>query len=221
MPGFQMSLLQQNLSNNKIRIVIAFVAALCVSLVLFYIMNMMITSDRGVSKLTANNNIINFIRLNQESAAQKKNRRRIKKKIEKREVPDKLKISLKKNILKTNLDFTMPIPKLSSLDIQGSPAIGEVGNKNTDGILVPVTRIAPQYPRKAARKRIEGWVEIEFSVLENGTVNDIKVIASKPRRVFNRAAIKAISKWKFKPLGADISSVKRFNQIIEFKLKND
>lgn len=208
-----------NLFNNHIKIFVAFIAALIVSLVLFYIMNFMVNSDNKGSKYVNNNYLISFIRVKQDSESQQKKRLIIKEKIKYKPAPEKPKISITKKSIKQNINPIMTIPKLKSLALQGSPTIGEIINLQGEGGLIPVTRIAPQYPIKAARKKIEGWVKVEFSVLDNGSVFNIKVIESKPKRIFNRAAIKAISKWKFKPMGKSNLSVKRFNQLIEFKLK--
>ena len=82
-----------------------------------------------------------------------------------------------------------------------------------DGELIPLVRIAPQYPRNAARDGIEGWVKMEFTINKAGTVSDPKVLESKPRRVFDRAARRAILKWKFKPRVVDGKPVAGLNRI--------
>lgn len=55
-----------------------------------------------------------------------------------------------------------------------------------------------------------------------GTVTDVKILDSKPRRLFDRAAKRAILKWKFKPRVVDGKPVpRRAVQTIEFKLAED
>jgi protein TonB len=89
-----------------------------------------------------------------------------------------------------------------------------------DGELIALVKIAPRYPRKAAIAKKEGWVKVEFIVTELGTVKDVKVLDAKPRRLFERAAKKAILKWKFKPRIVDGKAVPRKAiQTIEFKLE--
>ncbi len=84
---------------------------------------------------------------------------------------------------------------------------------------VPLLRIEPDYPRKAARTRKEGWVKLAFTITERGTVIDPVVLDSRPRRVFNRSALTAIRKWRFRPKVVDGSAVPtRATQVIEFKL---
>jgi protein TonB len=76
------------------------------------------------------------------------------------------------------------------------------------------------YPRRAALKGIEGWVKLEFTIMPDGSVDDVKVIDAKPRRIFNRAAIKSILRWKFKPRVVNGKAVaRRATQTMEFKLQ--
>jgi len=68
-----------------------------------------------------------------------------------------------------------------------------------DGEYLPIVKVAPQYPRRAAQKGIEGYVVVEFTVTTLGTVKDVKVIESDPPNIFNRAAMNAAKKFKYKP----------------------
>lgn len=56
------------------------------------------------------------------------------------------------------------------------------------------------YPREALLNRTEGWVDLEFTIDENGVPNDIRVKASSPRRVFDDAAVQALRQWRFEPI---------------------
>jgi len=80
-------------------------------------------------------------------------------------------------------------------------------------------KVEASYPQRALRQRIEGWVELTFTVTANGDVSDIKVIDSQPRREFDREATRALSQWKFKPRitnGKPVAASAR--QRLEFKL---
>lgn len=78
-----------------------------------------------------------------------------------------------------------------------------------DGDLIPIVQIRPQYPREALMKCIGGVVEMRFTVLEDGSVTDATVISADPPRMFDREALRAISRWKFKPRIVDGRPVKR------------
>lgn len=62
-----------------------------------------------------------------------------------------------------------------------------------------VTPAAPEYPIEAARNRTSGYATVEFTVNPDGSVSNAHVIAAQPARVFNSAAIQAVSRSKFKP----------------------
>ena len=93
-------------------------------------------------------------------------------------------------------------------------------DKSAEGDIIPIVRINPIYPREAAMKGQEGWVKIEFTITETGTVKSPRVIDAEPPRVFNREAIRAILKWKFKPRVVDGVAVERLaTQTIDFNLE--
>jgi protein TonB len=119
----------------------------------------------------------------------------------------------------------MPALDLPNLDIPMT--VGEgiyIGNfaavdKTEEGDIIPVVRIRPMYPRDAALKGVQGWVKIEFTITAIGTVKNPRVIDAMPPRVFNREAIRAIMKWKFKPRVLDGVAVDRMaTQTIDFSL---
>ena len=71
-------------------------------------------------------------------------------------------------------------------------------NENQDEAL-PIIKVAPIYPDQAVQEKIEGHVLLEFVVTETGGVRDAVVVDSKPRGVFDQAALDAVGKFKYKP----------------------
>lgn len=61
--------------------------------------------------------------------------------------------------------------------------------------LVPISTARPQMPEWACKKNIKGWVEVVFTVLPNGRVQDVKIIDADPRGVYEAAAIQSVSNW--------------------------
>jgi len=119
----------------------------------------------------------------------------------------------------------MPQLDLPNLDVPMSGGEGMfIGNfatvdKTEEGDIIPIVVIRPMYPRDAAMQGLEGWVKVEFTITAIGTVKDPRVIDADPKRVFNREAIRAILKWKFKPRVIDGVAVDRpATQTIEFSL---
>jgi protein TonB len=63
---------------------------------------------------------------------------------------------------------------------------------------LPLVRVEPQYPPQAARRGLEGWVQVRFTISTAGSIKNAVVVESSDS-VFERAAIAAVSKWKYQP----------------------
>src|SRR5690606_13556723 len=77
-----------------------------------------------------------------------------------------------------------------SAGIDGAAAGGEY---------LPIVKVAPIYPQRALARGIEGWVLVEFTVTTSGTVRDVRVVEAEPQGLFDRAAMDAAAKFKYKP----------------------
>ena len=75
------------------------------------------------------------------------------------------------------------------------------------GDLTLVKSVKPVYPAKANLSKIQGWVELDFTVAENGAVKDIALHAASTPGVFENSAISALSQWRYKPVMRDAESV--------------
>jgi periplasmic protein TonB len=69
--------------------------------------------------------------------------------------------------------------------------------------LTVVKSVQPIYPARALAGRIEGWVELAFTVTEKGVVKDVSVHAASNPGVFDDAATKAVSQWRYQPFMRD------------------
>jgi TonB family protein len=67
--------------------------------------------------------------------------------------------------------------------------------------------VQPVYPSKAQSNKTEGWVDVEFTVSASGKVQDVIVRSSSAPGVFEEAAIKAVSQWRYKPVLRDAKPV--------------
>ncbi|MCC2606827.1 energy transducer TonB [Planctobacterium marinum] len=109
------------------------------------------------------------------------------------------------------LDIALTGPNINtdantSLDVSGGEAR-------------PVVRISPQYPATAARDGIEGWVVLSFSINQTGGVEDVEILDAEPKRVFNREAIRALRKWKYRPKVVDGKLVKQTQITVQLDFK--
>lgn len=86
----------------------------------------------------------------------------------------------------------------------GGPTIGGSGIDHGPEVMF---RGKPEYPLSALRRGIEGRVIVQFSVLASGQVTDVVVISADPPGIFDRAAIAAVNRWRYRPAVADGRSV--------------
>jgi protein TonB len=103
----------------------------------------------------------------------------------------------------------MPKPQFDSSDVSQGVDIGAVdvnvdldvggGGFSSDGEYLPIVKVAPVYPRRAQTRGIEGYVLLEFTVTKTGAVRDPHILESKPPGIFDRSALNAALKFKYKP----------------------
>lgn len=131
------------------------------------------------------------------------------------------------------IDTNMALPEINiPLSLSGTPyfgdfakstnakPIGKPAKPKIDTNVVPTLRIPPVYPPRALRSGIEGVVTVEFTIATDGSVKDPVIVKAKPPKIFDRAVLTAIGKWKFNPDIVDGQAVeKRARQDIKFKLQ--
>jgi len=83
------------------------------------------------------------------------------------------------------------------------------GGGGADSDVVPLVRVDPDYPPRAKRQGIEGWVALEFTISPVGTVQDVVVLEAKPSFIFDRAALRAVRKWRYNPKTKDGKTIAR------------
>lgn len=105
--------------------------------------------------------------------------------------------------------------KADRVDINTNLSLGSVkvginrelkGFNSNDGEYLPIFRAPPVYPRRALDRGLCGWVDLSYTVTSTGTVRDPFVTASTSK-TFERAALKAALKYKYKPRQLDGKSV--------------
>ena len=82
---------------------------------------------------------------------------------------------------------------------QRAPNLAVATTPLPDGDLEPVSTPDPAYPPVAFRNGVEGWVELDYTVTEQGTVRDIEVVNAEPGGVFDAAAVAAVAAWRYRP----------------------
>lgn len=61
---------------------------------------------------------------------------------------------------------------------------------------------------------------MEFTITEDGLVEDIVVVHSSHKRLFRKEAVRAMKKWKFRPRTIDGQPVaRRAHQVVDFSME--
>lgn len=140
---------------------------------------------------------------------------------------------------KPQLDDTPPpdVPEQAFDNIDGNAQIGALGGVDqlvakldlsmgaglsaSDGEYLPIVKVAPQYPRRALKRGLEGDVVLEYTVTKQGSVRNPKVLQSTDS-VFNQAAIDSALRYKYKPrvINGEAQEVPAVRTRIKFRMSN-
>ena len=105
--------------------------------------------------------------------------------------------------LRTELSGAAPAAATAGAAVPANAPTGDAPRIVGAQALTRVVTVQPEYPPDAARKHQDGWVDVEFTVKPNGSVQDTVIRNSEPAGVFDQAAVKAVEKWRFKPVLRD------------------
>ncbi|ADD67747.1 TonB family protein [Denitrovibrio acetiphilus DSM 12809] len=90
-------------------------------------------------------------------------------------------------------------PRDQQAKSSASGAEGLYELKNVDMKPTVEYAVKPEYPMYALRSRIEGKVYVKLKISTAGAVIDAEVMKADPEGVFDKAALKAVRKWRFTP----------------------
>lgn len=115
---------------------------------------------------------------------------------------------------------TLSLPSLPPAAFDTTGLVDTFSAGDLDSPLTVLTRIPPVYPLSAKRRGIEGWVCVRFVVDENGRVDKVEVVKSRPPGTFDQSVIRCVSGWRFKPGTVEGMPVKtRAETTIRFTLE--
>jgi len=63
----------------------------------------------------------------------------------------------------------------------------------------PIKRPPVRYPRREARRGVEGWVQLSYVVNPDGSVGETLIEDSSGRESFEKEALRAMRRWRFEP----------------------
>lgn len=102
-----------------------------------------------------------------------------------------------------NIDPNAPTINIAPPTVAANVDIGGPGGMNiAEGDYLPIVRVAPIYPARALSRGVEGYVDMSFTVTATGTVKD-PIVMFSTSSLFDRAATRAVLKFKYKPRVVD------------------
>lgn len=158
---------------------------------------------------------IDFVRLRRDTDVEEK--KRVKPEIAKPEAPPDAPtvVASEKTSVAPGTDLAALAPSLDFSGvgeggIAGQGMAGELAaGGGTDRDVAPQVRIQPEYPMQARQKKIEGWVDVQFTVAADGSVRNPVVLSAQPKGVFEKAALQSVKGWKYSPKIEDGKPVER------------
>lgn len=83
-------------------------------------------------------------------------------------------------------------------EISDAVGLGALARGISDGEYLPLAKVSPTYPTRAAQAGIEGQVIVEYTVTALGTTRDLRVVESS-NQIFDRSCMDAAAKFKYRP----------------------
>jgi protein TonB len=177
-----------------LRFFLAIALAMLTTFALFWVMQALVGVS-GELKEARPSPRVEFVRLKRDMAPEMKKREPPRREKPEQQPPPP-EMNLAKNINPGEAVGEI-IPMVdTAVELEKATSLGAGGG---DSDVVPLVRVDPQYPAKAKQRRIEGWVDIEFTIGPAGTVENPKVIGANPRAVFERSALRAVRRWRYNP----------------------
>ena len=166
-------------------------AAGAITFFLFILMQVLVTREDGTIEDALARAQIDFVRIKRDEDINTKNRKPPRPQQKSNEPPPPVK-------------HNKPPPPPPGSIAKNLPNFGRLSLLNSlaaplDGEILPLVRVPPQYPARALARGMEGWVLLEFTVSKTGAVLDPKIVQADPPIMFNRAALRAVQRWKYKP----------------------
>lgn len=203
------------------RLLIVTPIGIAAALLVFWGMQLMIAPSAQEKLSNEQVAMVDFIRALKDSRAEQKDRsRKEPPKPKKPPLPQTPQVSQQQKAAAPSLDMPPLDAALNSFKGAGMGSmLGGYGFGDTD--VIPLVQVEPRYPQKAIARKIEGYVVLRLQINEKGTVDSVEVVDANPKGVFEREAIKAAWRYRFKAKLVDGQPVPQVATLpFEFNLKN-
>lgn len=212
-----------------LRLMISAPLALCLSLLLFYLLALITsTGDQRVLEKQLNPSL-DFLMVRQESDVELRKRQLPPEPedVVEQQQPDIPQIQPQKTATVNAKLPSINVPDINmGMQVSVSPTLHNLSmptpTMTMDTNPTVLSQVPPRYPQRALRRRQQGKVVVEFMINEMGSVKpgSAVIVKSTPPGVFDKAVLRAIQRWRFKTRIVNGQPVPfKARQELEFKLE--
>ena len=115
------------------------------------------------------------------------------------------------------LDLRDEVVEMKSSDPRALQVVNYKVPDSRQAELSPLVRIPPQFPQRFLKGRYSGWVQVNFSVNEEGRVENI-VATDYSNKALVNPTLDSVKKWRYSP-NADAEKRKDLESVIRFDLQ--
>jgi protein TonB len=187
-----------------LRAIIAVVAGSAVTFGLLFMMQALIATGRSAITEHETTRIVDFVRVAREERLERKRSKPDRPPNPDAPPPDVPQPSLDDGgggdagaVTTVAASHDGPV-EVGHVEMDVAPGFG-IAAGSADGDYLPIVKVAPVYPSRAVERGIEGYVIVEFTVTKSGSVRNPRVVEYHPSTIFNKAALAAALKFKYKP----------------------
>ncbi len=205
------------LNSPLLRLPLTLLMAMTISLGLFWFMFRLINLDNNITDKQNSSTRVEFVRIKRDTDIRKKQRQKKQPpKISKPQTPKP--VLAEQNIQTQTLNINISNIR-ADLNLSNQSFLGgaKVGMGFGDSDVLPLVKVRPNYPQRALSRNISGYVIATLEVNAQGSVSRVTIVEAKPAGIFNRDAIRALYRYKFKPKLVDGKAVNQtVTQTVKF-----
>ena len=199
-----------------IRLGIAAIAGIAIAGVLTLFMHVLIEFSQQELVKSSRANFLDFVRVKREESSQRKKPKPQRPKTQESPPAPPAPQTDQSNMGDASLAISIPTANTNiNVDLGGVLGTG-------DGEYLPIVKVAPAYPVKAAVEGTEGDCTVEFTVTNTGATKDVKTVSNQCPKVFAKPSIAAAKKFKYKPriVNGEAIEVPNVRNRFEYTLEN-
>lgn len=199
-----------------VRLTITAIAGVVIAGLLTLFMHILIEFSQQELVQSSRANFLDFVRVKRDESSQAKKPKPKRPKTQAAPPAPPTPQNDQQSMSDVSLQISVPVATANlNVDIGGTIGTG-------DGEYLPIVKVAPAYPIKAAVGNIEGTCMVEFTVTTTGATKDVTTVAGECPKVFARASIAAARRFKYKPriINSEAIEVPNVRNIFDYELED-